>query len=240
MAEPIGHALAEIQRTLDFTQEFDPSASTAALSIGLSDHPAFMYLPRLVATLREAAPGITLAVRNFTGRDDAVSMLDAGEVDMTIGVPPTPTGRILSVPLFEERFVCILRKEHPAVRQDLDLDTFLSLTHLLVSPENDRFGVVDAALAKQGVKRQLALTLPQLYAAPAIVASSDMIATILEGVVEASGQAERLHVASPPLELDPVSFTLSWHRRNDTHPAQRWFRDCISGLFAQDPARKSG
>ncbi|KIN15855.1 LysR family transcriptional regulator [Vreelandella titanicae] len=232
LAEPISHALAEIQRTLNFTQEFDPSSSTVALSIGLSDHPAFRFLPRLVAKLREAAPGITLAVRNFTSRDDAISMLDAGEVEMTIGVPPTSTGRILSAPLFEERFVCILRKDHPAIRQGLNLETFLSLTHLLVSPENDRFGVVDTALAKQGLKRQLALTLPQLYAAPALVASSDMIATILEGVVEASGQTERLYVGSPPIELDPVPFTLSWHRRNDTHPAQRWFRERVIEVFS--------
>ncbi len=239
LAEPLGHALAEIQRTLDFTQEFDPSTSTAALSIGLSDHPAFSFLPRLVAKLRETAPGITLAVRSFTGRDDAISMLDAGEVDMTIGVPPSSTGRILSVPLFNERFVCIFRKDHPAASLDLDLETFLSLSHLLVSPENERFGVVDAALAKLGLKRRLALTLPHLYAAPSLVASSDMIATILEGVLEASGQAEYLCVRKPPIQLDPISFTLSWHRRNDTHPAQRWFRDCITGIFTQDPTQKS-
>lgn len=127
-----------------------------------------------------------MAVRNFTGRDDTILMLYAGEVEMTIGVLPTSPGRILSVPLFEERFVCILRKYHPAICQGLDLETFLSLTHLLVTSENDRFGVVDKALAKQGLKRQLALTLPQLYAAPDLVVSSDMIAKILEGVVEAS------------------------------------------------------
>lgn len=233
LAEPIGNALREIQRTLAFTHDFDPSTSTASLSIGLSEHPTFRVLPGLVAMLRENAPGITLAVRNFTDRDDAVSMLDAGDVELTIGVPPTPAGRILSMPLFEERFVCILRKGHLAAARELTVDAFLSLSHLLVSPENDRFGVVDAALAKQGLKRRLALTLPHLYAAPALVASSDMIATIMEGVVEISGQAERLCIRPPPIALAPVPFTLSWHRRNETHPAQRWFRDRIAGLVAQ-------
>lgn len=237
LAEPIGHALAEIQRTLEFTQAFDPSTSTVSLSIGLSDHPTFRLLPRLVAMLRETAPGITLNVRNFTDREDAVTMLDNGEVDMTVGVPPSPVGRILSVPLFDERFVCILRKDHPKASRELDLKTFLSLSHLLVSPENDRFGVVDAALAKQKLKRRLALTVPHLYAAPALIASSDMIATILEGVVEASGQAAHLCVREPPIVLDRISFTLSWHRRNDTHPAQRWFRECIACLFDHRPAK---
>jgi DNA-binding transcriptional LysR family regulator len=235
LAEPISHALGEIQRTLEFTREFVPATSTVSLTLGLSDHPAFLVLPRLVAILREKAPGITLSVRTFTNRDDAIAMLDAGEADMTIGVPPTPTGRILNVGLFEERFVCIVRKEHPAAKQ-LDMKTFLSLSHLLVSPENERFGLVDAALAKQGLKRRLALTLPHMYAAPALIAASDMIATIMAGVVAASGHAEKLAVLPPPLDLAPVQFTLSWHRRNDTHPAQAWLRSCVRAAFAESRA----
>lgn len=231
LAEPITRALGEIQRTLEFTHEFDPSTSTLALTVGLSDHPTFLLLPRLVAILRNKAPGITLQVRNFTNRDDAINMLDGGEADLTIGVPPTPTGRILNVRLFDEHFICILRKNHPAAGSELSLENFLSLSHLLVSPENERFGVVDVALANMGLKRRLALTLPHMYAAPALIASSDMIATVMEGVVSASGHADKLDVLKPPLELEPVRFVMSWHRRNDTHPAQRWFRSCVAAAF---------
>jgi DNA-binding transcriptional LysR family regulator len=231
LAEPITRALGEIQRTLEFTHEFDPSTSTIALTVGLSDHPTFLLLPRLVAILRNKAPGITLQVRNFTNRDDAINMLDGGEADLTIGVPPTPTGRILNVRLFDEHFICILRKNHPAAGSELSLENFLSQSHLLVSPENERFGVVDVALANMGLKRRLALTLPHMYAAPALIASSDMIATVMEGVVSASGHADKLAVLKPPLELEPVQFVMSWHRRNDTHPAQRWFRSCVAAAF---------
>lgn len=238
LAEPLGRALAEIQRTLEYTQAFDPRSSTAAFNLGLSEHPTFMLLPRLVERLREIAPAITLRVRSFTARDDAVTMLDAGEVDLAIGVPSTSaTGRILTRPLFEERFVCIMRKGHPAADKPLDLQGFLSLSHLLVSPENDGFGHVDAALAKKGLKRRLALTLPRMYAAPPLIARSDMISTAMAGVVEASGFASELHVKVPPLELDPVPFVMSWHRRNDAHLAQRWLRGCIASLQAVAPSR---
>jgi DNA-binding transcriptional LysR family regulator len=236
LAEPLGHALAEIQRTLEFTQGFDPSTSAVSFSLGLSDHPTFVLLPHLLAVLREKAPGITLRIRDFTARDDAISMLDSGEVDLTIGVPPSPTGRILNRPLFQERFVCILRKGHPAAEAPLDLDNFLGLSHLLVSPENERFGIVDVALAKEGLKRRLALTLPQMYAAPVLIARSDMIATLMEGVVLASGHAHELSILPPPLDLEPIQFVLSWHRRNDVHPAQRWFRDCVASLATALPA----
>ncbi len=233
LAEPLGHALADIQRTLAFTQAFDPRSSALVFTLGLSEHPTFVLLPRLVARLHQVAPTVTLRVRSFTARDDAVTMLDAGEVDLAIGVPPTTqAARILTQPLFEERFVCILRRGHPAAELPLDLPAFLALSHLLVSPENDRFGLVDAALAKRGLKRRLALTLPQMYAAPTLVARSDMIATLMAGVIPASGHADELAVIDSPLELDPMPFVMSWHRRNDGHPAQRWLRREIASLFA--------
>jgi len=230
LAEPLGHALAEIQRTLEFTQVFNPASSTATFSIGLSEHAAFVVLPKLLASLRQHAPNIVLLVRNFVHRDDAVALLDAGEADITIGVPHAPAGRILSQALFEESFVCILRKGHAEAGAPLTMESFLRMSHLLVSPENERFGAVDAALAKQGLRRRLALTLPQLYVAPALVASSDLVATLMEGVVHASGYADKLYISPPPLTLGRVKFGMSWHRRNDVHPAQRWLRGIIPSL----------
>ena len=231
LAEPLSRALAEIQRTLEFTQAFDPTTSAATFGLGLSEHPAYVVLPALVERLRSAAPAVTLRVRSFTDRDDALHLLDAGEVDVAVGVAATTSpGRILTRPLFEDRFVCVLRKEHPAAAAPLTLDAFLNLSHLLVSPENERFGRVDAALAKQGLKRRLALTLPQMYAAPLLVARSDMIATLLSRVVAGSGQSEALDVLEAPVDLDPVTFLMAWHRRNDAHPAQRWFRETMAGL----------
>jgi len=199
LAEPLGRALADIQRTLEFTQAFDPRTSAATFNLGLSEHPTFVLLPHLVERLQEAAPAITLRVRSFTARDEAVTMLDAGSVDLTVSVPPTTaTGRVLTRPLFDEQFVCIVRSGHAAARAPLDIETFLGLSHLLVSPEGDRFGSVDAALAKQGLKRRLAVTLPHMHAVPALIARSNMISTVMSGVVSASGHADELCVLNPP------------------------------------------
>ena len=232
LAEPLSRALAEIGRALDYTQTFDPVSSSQSFTLALSDHPAFVLLPQLVDVLRERAPRITLRINAFTHRDDAISLLDAGEADLTIGVPPrqTPGGRIISCPLFEERFVCVLRRSHPMASRPLDLRTFLSLSHLLISPEGERFGQVDAALAASGQRRRIAVSLPQMYAAPLMVARSDLIATIMEGVVTRSGFRNELMLLPPPLSLPPVSFVMSWHRRNEVHPVQRWMRDLLVEL----------
>lgn len=233
LAEPLSRALAEISRTLNYTQKFDPASSSQSFTLALSDHPAFVLLPRLVDVLRKQAPGITLRINAFSHRDDAVTLLDAGEADLTVGVPSrqSPGGRIISHPLFEERFVCVLRRGHPMAARSLDLETFLSLSHLLVSPEGERYGHVDAALAASGHRRRIAVSLPQMYAAPALIAHSDLIATLMEGIVTRSDSQRDLLILPPPIELAPVSFVMSWHRRNEAHPAQRWLRDLLVELM---------
>ena len=205
--------------------------SRLTLNIAVQEHVGFKLLPRLVKCIHEKAPATKLAVRTYTARDEAVALLDGGEADVAVGVPPSSApGRIFARELFAERYVCVLRKGHPATKEPLDLDTFLALDHLLVSPEGDRFGHTDTALAELGLKRSLAVTLTQMYAAPALIAGSDLIATLMQGVVDLYPQRDRLATLKPPLPLDPCAYVMSWHRRNDAHPAQRWLRDCITSV----------
>ena len=225
---PLGRALQDIQRTLGFAQQFDPRLSPITFKIGLSEHPAFKLLPQITNRLRDCSPTITLHVRCFIAREEALAMLDAGEADVVVGVPPrSAPGRILTKPLFDENFVCVVRKGHPAAAK-LTLDAYLGLDHLLVSPEADRFGHVDTALAERGLRRHLAVTLPQMYAAPRLISQTDMIATLMEGVVEASGYGHLLTCCPPPIEIVSVPFIMCWHRRNDAHPAQQWLRNRIA------------
>ncbi|WP_245486720.1 type 2 periplasmic-binding domain-containing protein [Rhizobium ruizarguesonis] len=71
-----------------------------------------------------------------------------------------------------------------------------------------------------------------MYAAPAIVAETDLVATLMRGIVEVSDSRARLSIHKPPIELLPVSFALSWHRRNDSHVGQQWFRELIRSVAA--------
>jgi DNA-binding transcriptional LysR family regulator len=230
LAAPLGEALSSIQRTLDFTQDFDPQHATMRFTLGLSEHPAFTVLPALQKRLAQQAPGIKLRIKSFIAREDALTLLDAGEADAAIGVPGGNTPRIPTMPLFEERFVCVVRKKHPLTKKKMTLDAFLDYQHLLVSPEGDGVGLVDTRLSQLGRKRDIAITLPQMYAVPAIIANSDLLATMMAGAVQASGLRDELALLSLPSEiaLAPMPWVLHWHRRNDAHPAQRWLREQIA------------
>lgn len=229
LAEPIAQALRQIESAVVKRPMFEPGQASLTFKLGLSDYPAVVLLPSLLQSLEEKAPGVSLNVHAFTDRDHAVDLLDAGIIDAAIGVPPTHAdGRILTRPVLRDEFVTIVATNHPATRRGMNMKTYLELLHVLVSPEGELHGVVDQALAQQRKKRKLALTLPQMFAVPDIVARTHMTATVMKRVALNSLAAHRLVLFPPPVMLPEIEFDLIWHRRGDSHPAQDWFREFIA------------
>jgi DNA-binding transcriptional LysR family regulator len=231
LAGPISQALRQIEATLVKKPAFVPSEATLAFNLGLSDYPAFVLLPSLMEALGERAPGIAINVHAFNDRDHAVDLLDAGAIDAAIGVPPThPEGRILTRPILRDEFVTIVASHHPAARRGMNMKTYLSLPHVLASPEGQRYGLVDQALAQQGKQRTLALTLPQMFALPAVVARTGMIATVMKRVALHSSAGRKLALFPPPMPLPEIVFHVIWHRRSEGNPAQQWLRALIESV----------
>lgn len=77
LAEPLSQALGQIEATLIRKPEFAPREASLTFNLGLSDYPAFVVLPPLLQALEKQAPGVSLSVRAFNGRDEAVDLLDA-------------------------------------------------------------------------------------------------------------------------------------------------------------------
>lgn len=234
MARPVSTALQTIETALLTQPAFNPAQASSTFNLGMSDYPAFVLLPQLTQTLSELAPNITLNVHAFNARDDAVNLLDAGTIDAAIGILPTQTeGRILTRPLLRDEFITLVRQDHPAVQQGMDLETFLSLAHVLVSPEGDRYGLVDQALAQMGRQRRIGLTLPHMFAAPTIVAHSNYVTTLMKRVVLKSAELHRLALFPTPVAMPEIELHLIWHKRNGNHQAQQWLREEIFNVAAK-------
>ncbi|KQX00183.1 LysR family transcriptional regulator [Massilia sp. Root418] len=239
VAEPIARALLQIETVFAPAAQFAPHSAALTFTVGVSEYPAFVLLPQLLGALAQEAPGVRVEVQAFTGRDEAVALLDAGKVDVAIGVAPTvQESRILSRELLRDRFVTLVASGQRRAHKKMDLDAYLALGHVLVSPEGNRHGLVDQVLAERGLKRDVRLTLPHMFAVPAILRQTGYTATLLRRVALHSAQAGELLMLPPPVPLPDIAFHMIWHRRNDSQAAQRWLRDLMvrtSGQFAREP-----
>lgn len=229
LASPIAAALQQIEQAMITQPGFKPETAQVAFKLGLQDYPTVVLLPTLMQALEQTCPGVSLNVVSFNDRNAAVDLLDAGAIDVAIGVPPTNRdARILTRPLLRDEFVTIVSSEHRAAREPMDLQTYLDLQHVLVSPEGELHGLVDQILAQQGKQRRLVLTVPNIFAVPAVIARTHMAATILKRVALHSQTSHQLMLFSPPLALPEIEFDLIWHRRSGNSPAQVWFRELIA------------
>ncbi|MCX7893234.1 MAG: LysR family transcriptional regulator [Burkholderiales bacterium] len=233
LAAPLRQVLFEIGRLVQPSEAFDPARAAVTFAIAATDYVEYAMLPRIVDHLAVNAPAARLAVRppDFTA---IARQLESGEVDLALlgrhnlaNAPPDVRSR----PLYTERFVAVVRREHPRVGARLTLDLFCELDHVLVSLSGGAFaGFTDQALAAQGRSRRVRLSVPHFLLVPEIIARSDMIAVLPERL--ARGYAERLRILATPIEIGEITIVEAWHERVHRDPAQAWLRQVLFDLFA--------
>jgi DNA-binding transcriptional LysR family regulator len=232
LAAPIHEALSSLEQALD-PALFDPAQSTRTFKIATNDYVAAVLMPKVMARLAEIAPGIDVRLVPLGGRMH--ELLDAQEVDFACTSVGEQPERFATRDIVEDSYVVLMRSGHPLGAYDrLRIEVYAAATHVLVTPRGDPRGFVDSALAARGLTRRLALTVNQFAAAPAIVAATDLVATIPKRAADLFGPPFGLiHRPCPvpaPREMSLVS--LVWNRRLSRHPAFTWFAETFAHCVA--------
>lgn len=232
LAPGIIGALSQLRRTLDAGIGFDPATASRSFAIGGTDYTALVLLPRLVAHVRRHAPGLDLRAVGYE-KDAVPDMLDRGEMDVALGVFPDPPGRAVLTPLFTERFVGVAAVGHPAIMDGrIAAQDFARLPHALVTARRDAAGSLDQALAGQGLRRRVALTLPHAMVLPAVLEGSDLVAALpsrLADRVLAGGRLQRFEL---PVVTRPWTVSMLWPATARRDPAAAWLRGAVATCLA--------
>lgn len=219
-------ALETLERLTDPAAGFDPVASTRTFVTALHDNPAVMLVPELVSSVTAEAPGVRLAFQ-MPDPTRIAADLESGRVDVVIAAPATADPSWIGRTLCDERFLTAQRKGHPRGTEELDLDTFCALDHLLISSDGGGFtGLVDDALSILGRERRVIASIQNYALAPLIVEAGDSVCTLPRRFL--ARFADTLDVFAPPLELGRFEFAVYWHARNQEEPGHVWFREQVA------------
>lgn len=215
------HVLDSLKRLVDPPADFDPAVTTRTFALALFDTPAAVLAPDLSARILQAAPHAKIAFVHPPA--DAFDRLEQGQIDLLITGPDGLPGDLMQRPLWEDGFRTAQRKNHPRGTGAIDLDTYCSLDHLIVSSQGGRFaGVVDDALLALGRSRNVAISIQSYALAPLILASTDCVCTLPARFL---GQFEdQLDLCDPPVELSGIRLVLVWHPRSNKDAGHQWLR----------------
>lgn len=230
LAEPIRQGLKLLESALS-APRFEPATSERRFVIAASDYVELVLLPALLRRLDKVAPRVRLQLKPW-GMHEAPAELARGEVDLMLGfydkLPPHHHEQLL----FEDEYVCVVRRRHPLVKTKLSLSQYLALSHVLVSSRSDSPGSVDRALAALGKKRSIGARVSHFMTVPVLVSQTDFVAALDRRVAQVFAAPLGLKLFPPPLKLPKGSVGQVWHEQQHSDPAQRWLRQLIADVAA--------
>ncbi len=217
---------------------FDAAHSEAMFRVAASDYLDPLFLPRLVAELKRAAPGIRLELLPLSSDYDYRRHLATGDVDLVIGNWLEPPGELHLGRLLSDEVVCLVAEDHPVTRsagtRAWTTEKYLACEHVAPMPLHPgALGVVDEHLRAMGMARQVAVRASHFSLIPLMVADSLLVLTT--GRLFCSRYVETLpvRIVRCPIAFPALTYYQLWHDLTHASSSMRWFREQVRDVARQ-------
>lgn len=226
----IAEALAQLDDAVLGQQAFDPAHAERLFTIAPNGYVEFVIVPAVLARLEKVAPGIKLRLTPF-GNDLAETGVVSGTTALVLGRIVDPPDNLVVQHLMDEGLACAVRADHPAIGDAMTREQFETMKHVnIVPPGRMRAGLFQA-LAQQQLKRDVAISVTNFFAAAEMVAVTDYCATLPSLICRQLKHDRRLKVLPAPVDLGSFPVQMAWHVRYRHDPAHRWLRALIGEVI---------
>ena len=232
LADQVEGVCAALERLFGTGRSFDPGASRRSFTLLLADYSASVLGPAVAAAFTAQAPRAELHFR-FVRESFSIAIGDTIRLIDGLIAPQTPQfemPELRSVPLFEDRWVCLVDRRHPlaaepgpGVRQ---LAAYPWVVPFASDPGPSPAAPVTRELLRLGIEPTVAVRVESYLLVPSMVAGTDRVALVQERLTR---DADRLGLVTLPCPGDPapIQERLWWHADRDDDPAHRWLRRLI-------------
>ncbi len=226
LAPVIAAALAQLNDLILGQQAFDPAEATRLFTIAPNSYVEFVLAPLIVARLRQQAPGISLRFMPF-GNDVAETGVISGSTALVMGRIVDPPDNLVVQHLMDDGLACVVRAGHPEIHDTISREQYEAMRHVNVLPPGRMRAGLFQALGRQGLKREVAVSVTHFLAVPEMIAVTDYCATLPMLICRHLAQDPRLKVIPAPVDLGTFPVEMAWHVRYRHEPAHRWLRSLI-------------
>jgi DNA-binding transcriptional LysR family regulator len=237
LAKSFDSATRLIERSLAVPDDFNPATAEREFNIVMDDISTVLLLPKFVNYLRRSGPGISLNIRELSVRETG-NGLQSGRIDLAIGYLPSLKGGFHQQRIQSEKFVCMMRADHPAAQQQLTTNDLKFLSHALVNTRGAEYDI-EAIFKKANLNDAIALHIAHYLAVPMIVSTTDMVVTIPNQLGQMFGEFHNFCLVKHPLSMPKFVICQYWHARYDQDPANRWLRRTVARLLANKTGNES-
>ncbi|MDE2613325.1 MAG: LysR family transcriptional regulator [Burkholderiales bacterium] len=230
----VRETLAGVRRLVESAPDFAPAQSTRRFRICMTDASHITLLPRLLARLRGTAPGVRLEATRIDA--DTAHALESGDADLALGLVPGLESGFYQQRLYTQDWVCLVNRAHPRLADGrLTRRRYEAEPHVGIVAGTGHQLLAETIKA-HAVQRRVHLELPSFLGLPAILSTTDLVATLPRQIGETLAQAAGLRVLKCPLPIPSFEVRQHWHARVHHDAANRWLRGVCAELFMSPEA----
>jgi len=209
---------------------FVAAETTRTFTIALSDNYQVCDAPRIAHAFAVRMPRATLRVvsADYLAAGDGLA---SGDVDLAFSPEPAVQPGMRAATLFEEQAALVVRRDHPRVRAQMTEELFNDLPHIDVHVVLGRPGtghrVAQRGWERAHVRRRVVLTVPYFITAAMAAAETDCIAALPGRMADLCVKLLPLKQVRPTFPLPRMNTVMVWHKRTDSDPGAKLFRDIV-------------
>ncbi len=237
MLAPSASILRAAESMFSDARSFEPASARQTFRIAASDFLDPLFLPRLVAQIKQQAPHGGIEILPLSAESDYRARLAQGDMDVVIGNWLKPPDDLHLGRLFGDEVVCLVAREHPAVRRSSqggwDAASWLAAEHIAPTPTHPGArGVIDEHLDSLGLQRNITARCPHFGLIPSMVASTLLVLTTGRQYCERYVDKLPVKILPCPVVFPRLLYYQLWHERTHTSSAGRWLRERVKSVAA--------
>jgi DNA-binding transcriptional LysR family regulator len=224
-------SIAALKEMMTCRVTFDPATTDRTFRVALSDIGQIVMAADLMSAMSRIAPNARIDFAALSDRTP--QLLQNGEVDLAVGFTPHMAEGFHQRILYEDNFICLVRKGHPRVSKTLTVPMFEAEAHVVVLSSTTSHLVQDKVLEKRKIQRRTVVHIPTFHLLPLLISTSDCLATLPRRAGLAMARREHASIVAkpPPFEIPDYSVSQYWHDRQARDEGNRWLRELIEALF---------
>ena len=231
LAAKIMPAMEILQLGLQPIEQFDPNTDTTYI-IAVTDYTAWCLKP-LIEYIHQHYPRISIRLISLEQRIPE-EQLKTGQIDFACGFAHQAehSQSISGLTWLTDSYVSLLSSQHPlAAKKTISIQDFIDYQPILIAPWNEGRGVVDKALVKHNVLRDIALTTPYGLTAPFMLVDTLWILTLPQKYAHYAETKLALKIHQPPITIPNYQLKLYSHKTRQQDPKVIWFSDILKKIF---------
>jgi DNA-binding transcriptional LysR family regulator len=211
---------------------FEPRTSHRTFNFCVVDAGLLKLLPPLVERLLTEAPNVRLQVL----QPEAAHLerwLESGKLDFAMGSFPSMPKSIRRQPLWVERYVSVVRCDHPRLTAQPTMRAFVAERHVVVSlaGSGHNHQIIQRALEAAIPRENIVCKVPIFIGAAVLAKHTDAVATLPASVATVLAKDLDLQIITPPIKLPRIDIFQYWHERFHRDPGNQWIRSVFRTLF---------